>query len=356
EIGIGNGAANQSYTYKYDDLEEGTHTYTFKVVDAAGNSTEKTVTAKWDKTAPVFGEAAFSEGYKHLWDWIIRKESLTITIPVTESGSGIGSNGVTYTLTPESGTATTGTAKISGDQTKGYTATITIQKTFKGSVEIKATDIAGNGPVIMQIGASGTGIEGVIVESSAPVVTVKADRGINDATATASSAANGKDVDTDNYYNSAPGLFVTVKDEDLDGGETAAGLASISWRIGDGAENPVGADYLGAGSNGPLTTHSFTIGGLEGSTGTVKVTITATDQAGNETEYAVTLHIKGKMPLPAPTVDYINEKLTGLTANAKYNIGGEDVSAEADGSIAIKEAWFGSDLSIYRKPDNAKTT
>ena len=354
--GIGNGAANQSYTYKYEDLEEGTHTYTFKAVDAAGNSTEKTVTAKLDQTAPVFGEAAFNDGYKHLWDWIIRKESLIITIPVTEGGSGIADNGVVYTLTPASGTATTGAATMSGSASAGYTAKITIPATFKGKVEIKATDKAGNGPVIMQIGASGTGIEGVIVESSAPVVTVTADRGISDATATASSAANGVAVDKQNYYASAPGLFVTVKDEDLDGGETAAGLASISWRIGDGVANPVGADYLGAAEQKPLTTHSFTIGGLEGSTGTVTVTITATDQAGNETEYAVTLHIKGKMPLPAPTVDYINEKLTGLTANAKYNIGGEEVIAKADGSIAIKEAWFGSDLSIYRPTDNAATT
>ena len=80
---------------------------------------------------------------------------------------------MTYILTPAAGgTATTGNAAVSGSQTKGYTATITIPATFKGTVEIKATDNAGNEAVPMQIGASGSGIEGVLVESAPPTVTV----------------------------------------------------------------------------------------------------------------------------------------------------------------------------------------
>ena len=362
----GDGTASSPYKLSYP-VEEGVHTYTFKAQDAAGNETEPpvTVTAKLDTVRPVFGEAEFEEGYKHLWDWIIKQKSLTITIPVTETGSGIASNGVTYTLTPAGGgTATTGNATVSGNEKAGYTATITISKTFKGIVEINAADKAGNKAVSMKIGKKtgeeGNGIDGIIVESAAPVVTVLADRETGDTTATATAAADGKAVETVAYYNSAPRLFVTVTDEDLDGGQTAAGLASISWRVSDstgsGTENPVGADYLGAANNAPLTSHSFTIGGLEGRTGAVTVTIKATDQAGNETTYQVTLHIKDKMPLPAPTIDYIDEKLTGLTAGTTYDIGGEEVKADADGSIAIREEWFGSDLSLHAKTNKADTT
>lgn len=359
--GIGNGAANTSYSLSYTDIQEGEHTYTFKAQDTAGNVTEKSVTAKLDSVKPVFGEAKFEEGYKHLWDWIIKKESLTITIPITETGSGIASNGVTYTLTlaggsPESEKAAT----VSGSADKGYTATITIPETFKGTVTVNATDKAGNKADAMQIGADGSGIDGVLVEGAAPKVEVKADRETGDTTATVTTVANGKPVETTAYYKTAPRLFVTVKDDDLDGGQTAAGLASISWSVSDstgsGTENPVGADYLGAANNAPLTSHSFTIGGLEGRTGEVTVTIKATDQAGNDTTYQVKLHIKDKMPLPAPTIDYIDEKLTGLTAGVTYDIGGEEVKADADGSIAIKEEWFGADLSLHAKTNKADTT
>ncbi len=53
---------------------EGTHTYTFKAVDAAGNETvTDALTVKLDTITPVIGDAAFNEGYKNLWNWLIRK-------------------------------------------------------------------------------------------------------------------------------------------------------------------------------------------------------------------------------------------------------------------------------------------
>ena len=350
--GIGNGTANKTYTLPYIDIEEGEHTYTFKAEDAAGNTKEIQVDTKLDSVKPNLGEASFGTGYKHLWDWIIKKESLTITIPITETGSGISNNGVKYTLTPIGGSAQAEqTASLTGSASGGYSATITIPKTFKGTLEVKAADNAGNKSDAMTIGAAGSGIAGVLVESSAPVIEIKADRAISDTAATATTAADGKTVDTTNYYSSAPVLFVTARDN----GQTDAGLASISWSIGGGAQNPVGADYLGAANNKPLTAHSFTIGGLEGETGTVTVTVTATDHAGNVTTQPITLHIKGKTATPAPEADYINEKLTGLTAGALYNISGEELRADENGSIPIKEAWFGSDLSVIAKTTDAAT-
>lgn len=53
---------------------EGTHTYTFKAVDAAGNeAVTDALTVKLDTITPVIGDAAFNEGYKNLWNWLIRK-------------------------------------------------------------------------------------------------------------------------------------------------------------------------------------------------------------------------------------------------------------------------------------------
>ena len=88
-------------TKDYACVEE-THTYTFKAVDAAGNETvTDALTVKLDTIKPVIGDAAFNEGYKNLWNWLIRKDSLEITVPVEEMGSGIES--VEYKLIPEDG-------------------------------------------------------------------------------------------------------------------------------------------------------------------------------------------------------------------------------------------------------------
>ena len=68
------------------------------------------LTVKLDTIKPVMGEAAFNEGYKNLWNWLIRKDSLEITVPVEEAGSGIES--VDYELIPEDGSTTAGRASV----------------------------------------------------------------------------------------------------------------------------------------------------------------------------------------------------------------------------------------------------
>ncbi|MCM1047987.1 MAG: InlB B-repeat-containing protein [Clostridiales bacterium] len=446
--GIGDGAsAGTTYKLTYPamkegaSIEEGVHTYTFMAKDAVGNDKTVSVTTKLDTTKPVFGEASFENGYKNLWNWIIRKESLTITIPITEKGSGIGGAGaigsVEYELVEDTDGASGSewkTATVSGSTTKGYAAKITIPADFKGQVVVKATDNAGNESDEMHIGSNADGdLRGVIVEKGAPQISVKADRNVSDATSTvtatdaAAGAANGVTLDNDSYYNSAPRLFVTVTDTwETKSGESAltAGLASIEWTIDGSGEhnpmNPVQANYLGTGSSStgtgssgtgtgssdtgtgssdtgagssgkgtdssgtgagssstgtgssgtgadsyqPLTTHSFTIAGLEGQTGEVKVTVTATDNAGNVTKKTITLHIKDKMAIPSPVIDYVNEKLTGLEVGADYIIssgaaddaqGGTADTADANGSIAIKEEWFGSDVKVRRKTTDENT-
>ena len=331
---------NTNGTTIYTDLEEGSHTYTFKAEDAAGNVTETKLTAKLDTVKPILGEAAFSEGHKSIWDWIIKKDSLFIEIPITETGSGV--KQVDYTLTPETGTAVTGTAKILVSGSK-KTAQITIAADFKGAISVTAADNAGNISDEKKIGAAGTGLNGVIVESNAPTVTIQADRTTTDEQGGTNSVALSE---TD-YYNTAPRLRVHVEDKEPDTAAVNAGIASVTWQINDEAEYSAGANF----DITQLTQYDLTITALEGRTGDFTVTIRTCDQAGNEGIKIVTVHVKTQAEMPVVGVDYRQELLTGLTAGASYDIQGETVTADAQGNIPIRENWFGTQLQVRRKGD-----
>ena len=259
---------NTNATTIYTDLEEGSHTYTFKAEDAAGNVTETKLTAKLDTVKPILGEAKFSEGHKSIWDWIIKKDSLFIEIPVTETGSGI--RQADYTLTPETGTPKTGTAKII---TSGSTRTVQVDiaSDFKGTVTVTVTDNAGNVSDEKKIGADGTGLNGVIVESNAPTVTIQADRTTTDEQGGTNSVA----LSETEYYNTAPRLRVHVEDKEPDTAAVNAGIASVTWQINDEAEYSAGANFDIA----QLTEYDFTITALEGRTGDFTVTIRTCDHA-----------------------------------------------------------------------------
>ncbi len=308
--------------------------------DAAGNVTETKLTAKLDTVKPILGEAKFSEGHKSIWDWIIKKDSLFIEIPVTETGSGI--RQADYTLTPETGTPKTGTAKII---TSGSTRTVQVDiaSDFKGTVTVTVTDNAGNVSDEKKIGADGTGLNGVIVESNAPTVTIQADRTTTDEQGGTNSVA----LSETEYYNTAPRLRVHVEDKEPDTAAVNAGIASVTWQINDEAEYSAGANFDIA----QLTEYDFTITALEGRTGDFTVTIRTCDQAGNEGIKIVTVHVKTQAEMPVVGVDYRQELLTGLTAGASYDIQGETVTADAQGNIPIRENWFGTQLQVRRKGD-----
>ena len=206
---------------------EGTHTYTFKAVDAAGNETvTEALTVKLDTIKPVMGEAAFNEGYKNLWNWLIRKDSLEITIPVEEAGSGIES--VDYELISEDSSTTAGRAsvkKASGETSAGYTAVIYINPDFKGKIKITARDYAGNVSDTKMIGTDGSGIHGIIVEDHAPEITF---------------SVNGSESPAEEYEK-APTVVVTVKDDKEN--VISAGLASVAYQIGNSAECVLQEDF-----------------------------------------------------------------------------------------------------------------
>ena len=268
---------SRQYQLLFDGLEEGEHTYTFKAVDAAGNETvTDALTAKLDTTKPQLGDAAFNEGYKNFWNWIIRKDSLEITVPIIETGSGI--DNVNYTLIPETGNAensgTTGQAtvkKVFGGENADYTAVIYVAPDFKGKIRIAATDNVGNVSDTKTIGTDGSGIHGVIVEDNAPEITFS----VNGSAALAEE------------YEEVPTVAVTVKDD----GENAvsAGLASVTYRVNNGAENTLQEDFVIS----LKTEAAFTIPAekIPSDVGEITIVVRATDNAGNQSEKSLTVRI-----------------------------------------------------------------
>ena len=330
---------NKVFTLPYTNLSEGSYTIRFKAVDAAGNETEKSISYKLDKTRPVLGEESYNSGCKNIWHWTIRKSNLVITIPVTETNV----KQVEYTLMPFTSAAVGKelTEEVSDDcvaagnpgvktaSVSGGKAAITLPADFKGAIKVKAVDLAGNCSEEKQIGVKAPGIKGLFVENNAPEIAVK---------------ANGASLST-GYYDTAPELSVDVTD--LTGGKDKnAGIASITWQIGSGTKNTVKADFDAQ----PTRDYTFTLNELAGKTGVFNVNFTATDQAGNAKTKSVTVKIKSKAATPAVTIDYANEKLTGLAANAEYDVRGETFTADGSGCIRMAEDWFGTDnFQISRK-------
>ena len=250
---------------------EGTHTYTFKAVDAAGNVTvTDALTVKLDTIKPVMGDAAFNEGYKNLWNWLIRKDSLEITIPVAEAGSGIES--VDYELISEDSSTTAGQAsvkKASGENSAGYTAVIYINPDFKGKIMITARDHAGNVSDTKMIGTDGSGIHGIIVEDHAPEITF---------------SVNGSE-SPEKEYEKAPTVIVMVKDDKENA--ISAGLASVAYQIGNSAECVLQENF----TTGIRTEVKFSIPTEKLPAAGADITVKAVDNAGNRAEKKITVRI-----------------------------------------------------------------
>ncbi|MGN0276013.1 MAG: InlB B-repeat-containing protein, partial [Hominisplanchenecus sp.] len=69
----------------------------------------------------------------------------------------------------------------------------------------------------------------------------------------------------------------------------------------------------------------------------------------NTASKSVTVHIKGREEKPDPSVVYLQEKLTGLVSGAAYVIERENITADEQGCISIKEEWFGKDIQISKR-------
>lgn len=231
---------------------------------SASDTGNKEYWAKWtDNIAPVIGTLQYSYQPKNLWHWLIGKDSLVITVPVTEEGSG--ADKITYTVTPDGGTAKDETATI-----RNGVAEITVSADFKGTISITCTDKANNKSVSVTVGA-GLNATGIIIEDNAPAIAFKAEN--------AELLSSGE-------YKTVPDIVVTVAD-DKDNA-ISAGIASASYKIGDGSVKTVPHDYTAS----MVLSDSFTIQASEIPAGGAVISVTVTDNAGNSTTetYTVKVH------------------------------------------------------------------
>lgn len=228
--------------------------------------------AQWeDQTPPVLGEASYGPGYQGFFHWIIRKKGLTVTIPVSDEGSGV--DQAFYTLLPENGTAKKGTAQLS--EAEGGQATnvrvlrqynqmviqFTIDEDFKGAVLVSSTDKAGNASAEKRLTAEGGG---VIVEDNAPEITFAA---VSDKTA-----------------NGTASIDVTVTD--AAGERISGGLAGISYQIDENGQVDLPRETF---NGGIVETHTFTAQ-ISGE-GRHTLWVSAVDNAGNESSRRVTVNL-----------------------------------------------------------------
>ncbi len=228
---------------------------------------DKEYWAKWtDRTAPVIGALTYSYQPLDLWQWLIGKVSLTITVPITEEGSG--AEVITYVMTPEGGTAKEEIAEIRNGK-----AEITVSD-FKGTISITCSDRAGNISAGVTVGTNG-----VLIEDRAPQIIFQAEH--------AELVLPGE-------YDAVPDISVTIADDHDNA--VSSGIASVSYQIGTGSVNTVDHDYTTA----IAANDSFLIPASEITGGETVISVTATDHAGNRaTEtFTVKLHTHSEELVP----------------------------------------------------------
>lgn len=230
---------------------------------SASDTGNKEYWAKWtDNIAPVIGTLQYSYQPKNLWHWLIGKDSLVITVPVTEEGSG--ADKIDYNVTSDGGTAKVETATIQNGAAK-----ITVSADFKGTISITCTDKAGNISAGVTVGA-GVAQNGIIIEDNAPAIAFKAEN--------AELLSSGE-------YKTVPDIVVTVAD-DKDN-VISAGIASVSYKVGDGSVKTVPHDY----TTSMALSDSFTIQASEIPAGGAVISVTATDNAGNSVTQTYTVKV-----------------------------------------------------------------
>ena len=245
----------------------------------------KTYYAKWtDNIAPVIGTLGYSYQPKNFWQWLIGKDSLIITVPVTEEGSG--ADQITYTVTPEGGTVSEETSAITNGEAK-----ITISADFKGTVAIVCTDKAGNTSASVTVGA-GLNATGIMIEDNAPQIEFK---------------ANGGDVSAE-VYDSAPDITVMVTD-DKDNA-ISAGIASVTYQIGNSEEVAVQQDF----TTSMKTNATFTIPADKIPMGETEIIVKAMDHAGNTVTTKQTVKVMADAAKVAAAKKIVEETLAGYTA------------------------------------------
>ncbi len=253
-----------------------------------------TLYAKWaDELAPILGEAAFTEGSRNFLDWLLQKESMVITVPVTEEGSGLAK--AEYLLLAEDGSEKEGEARLDearsispvaaaygsgatvlrrvqaeAEQGK-YKARIAIEEEFKGKVYLTCTDHAGNRSARKILTAKGGG---VIVEENAPEIYFS---------------------DTEESAGGKP-LKVKVKVVDDMEGHVSGGISGIRYQVDGGKKKSLPDEDF---TQEFVAEYEFALK-LQGE-GAHTLRVEAEDHGGNKSAAEVTLRIQEKKDEPVQT-------------------------------------------------------
>ena len=275
---------------------------------SAADVGDKEYWAKWtDDIAPVIGSLQYSYQAKNLWNWLIGNDSLTVTVPVTEEGSG--ADEITYTVTPTGAAGSKKTAAIANGK-----AQITVSADFKGTITIACTDKAGNTSAGVTVGA-GLNAAGIIIEDNAPQIAFLVNNGAVSAEA----------------YNSAPDITVTVT-EDKDNA-ISGGIASVCYQIGNSGETEIQQNFTAS----MKTSEAFTIPAAQIPNGDTKITVKAVDHAGNMATATQTIRVKTEEEKVAAAKKVVQDTLAVITATNETTK--EDIQNAID--TALSNAGIG---------------
>ncbi len=275
---------------------------------SAADVGDKEYWAKWtDDIAPVVGSLQYSYQAKNLWNWLIGNDSLTVTVPVTEEGSG--ADEITYTVTPTGAAGSKKTAAIANGK-----AQITVSADFKGTITIACTDKAGNTSAGVTVGA-GLNAAGIIIEDNAPQIAFLVNNGAVSAEA----------------YNSAPDITVTVT-EDKDNA-ISGGIASVCYQIGNSGETEIQQNFTAS----MKTSAAFTIPAAQIPNGDTTITVKAVDHAGNMATATQTIRVKTEEEKVSAAKKVVQDTLAGITATNETTK--EDIQNAID--TALSNAGIG---------------
>ena len=264
--------------------EDGNYIYFLKET-ATGYLTDEMILAsvKIDSTEPEFGDFTYTEGkagtgiFIKIWNWLIGKDYITITVPITENESGLTQENIEIHLTnvDESNMNNANmdsmlqNITLTGNTIDGYMLFFTIPAVFDGYYSIMAKDTAGNQSVVRK--------QRVIIDTAMPKISINVNNELYD--------------ETKNTFEHRAVIDINIKD-DINN-EISAGLKSASYSLDKKA--PVSLEPEG-GFNG--TEESFVpvfetgIKNMEiTEKGAHTLQVFAEDHAGNKIEKEISFQI-----------------------------------------------------------------
>lgn len=315
--------------------------YYMKQTDTGYITDVLNIEVKKETGKPVFGQASYKQGVSNpvvnLWNWIIGKEEITVTLPITEEGSGLTESNILVTLTNDDGgqisQVEAENKTLSGSQTEGYQLSLTVPSDFVGTYTVSATDAAGNSAEITSQPVNGK----VVVDTTAPTVTMNPSG--TAYTAGGENALEGTVTD---------GILV----EDDKDTKVSSGLKAVTYRIDSGSDISLEPEQTTFDSE-KVTSFMDTMSISVSERGVHTVSVTVTDQAGNLRIETMTFKIYGE-----PVVALIAADAVTYDGSAIEEGNGKDFVLDEGGSAGMATYFYkaqGAEDSTYVSglPSNA---